>query len=82
VVGLESEKAYENGEELPPEFLDHAWFVAVAPVENPALAIAILIEHGGHGGSAAAPIAKQMIQAYLGKEPGQVPKAQALIISH
>jgi penicillin-binding protein 2 len=82
VIGLEKENAYENGEELPPEFLDHAWFVAVAPVENPALAIAVLIEHGGHGGSAAAPIAKQMIQAYLGKESGQVRNAQHVKVSH
>jgi penicillin-binding protein 2 len=77
VVGLDKEKAYENGDELPPEFVDHAWFVAIAPAENPTLAIAVLIEHGGHGGSAAAPIAKQMIQNYLGRESVPVRKAQA-----
>ncbi|MEJ2723493.1 MAG: penicillin-binding protein 2 [Deltaproteobacteria bacterium] len=81
VVGLEKEKVFENGEELPPEFLDHAWFVAVAPAENPALAIAILIEHGGHGGSAAAPIAKKLIQAYLGKGSERVIEGQKLKIS-
>jgi len=82
VIGLEKEKAYENVDELPPEFVDHAWFVAIAPVENPALAIAILIEHGGHGGSAAAPIAKQLIQAYLGKGSDRVRDGQKLIVSH
>ena len=43
-----------------------AWFVAVAPADMPKIAVAVLIEHGGHGGSAAAPIAKELIKAYLG----------------
>ena len=49
------------------EFEDHAWFVAIGPVENPALALAIVVEHGGHGGSVAAPMAKEMFEAYLAK---------------
>jgi penicillin-binding protein 2 len=44
---------------------DHAWFVSFAPVEKPQIVVAVLIEHGGHGGSAAAPIAKEVMQAYL-----------------
>jgi len=51
--------------ELPPEFEDHAWFVAVAPVETPRIALAVLIEHGGHGGSVGAPIARRLIEAYI-----------------
>jgi len=47
------------------EFQDHAWFVAAAPIENPKIAVCVLVEHGGHGGSAAAPIAKAVIEAYL-----------------
>jgi penicillin-binding protein 2 len=47
------------------DFNDHAWFVALAPTDAPALALAIVVEHGGHGGSAAAPIAKELIAAYL-----------------
>jgi len=39
--------------------------VAVAPTGDPRLALAILIENGGHGGAAAAPIAKEIITAYL-----------------
>jgi penicillin-binding protein 2 len=50
---------------LPKELQDHAWFVAFAPVEDPRIAVAVLIEHGGHGGSAAAPRAKKLIEAYL-----------------
>jgi penicillin-binding protein 2 len=44
---------------------DHAWFIAYAPVENPKIAVAVLVEHGGHGGSAAAPIARRVIEEYL-----------------
>jgi penicillin-binding protein 2 len=46
-------------------FRDHAWFVAFAPVEKPLIALSVLVEHGGHGGGAAAPIAKIAIEAYL-----------------
>ncbi len=37
---------------------DHAWFIAYAPSEDASIAMAVLVEHGGHGGSAAAPVAK------------------------
>jgi penicillin-binding protein 2 len=53
------------GRRLSEETKDHAWFVAYAPVENPKIAVAVLVEHGGHGGSAAAPIAKKVIEEYL-----------------
>jgi peptidoglycan glycosyltransferase len=45
----------------------HAWFLAIAPAENPAIAIAVVVENGGHGGSVAAPVAGQIIQTALGK---------------
>ena len=47
---------------------DHAWFVAFAPAEEPKIAVAVLVEHGGHGSSAAAPIAGKVIQTYLEKQ--------------
>jgi penicillin-binding protein 2 len=50
---------------LTKETSDHAWFVAYAPVENPKIALVVLVEHGGHGGSTAAPLAKRLIEAYL-----------------
>ena len=65
VITLEKEKGYESEEEIPLQFRDHAWFVAVAPAEQPRIAVAIVVEHGGHGGSAAAPLAGQIIDAYL-----------------
>jgi penicillin-binding protein 2 len=57
-------------------FMDHAWFVAVAPDEHPEVALAVFVEHGGHGGSAAAPIAKKAIEAYfLNKKKAAQPGA-------
>jgi penicillin-binding protein 2 len=53
------------GRYTPERFRDHAWFVAFAPVEKPEIALAVLVEHGGHGGGAAAPIAKAAIEAYV-----------------
>jgi penicillin-binding protein 2 len=44
---------------------DHAWFVCYAPVEQPEIAVVVLVEHGGHGGEAAAPIARQIMEAYF-----------------
>ncbi len=47
------------------KFRDHAWFVAFAPVEKPEVALSVLVEHGGHGGVAAAPIARRAIEEYF-----------------
>lgn len=44
---------------------DHSWFIAFAPAEDPKIAVAVLVENGGFGASAAAPIARQMFDAYL-----------------
>ena len=44
---------------------DHGWFIAFAPAEEPRIAVAVLIEHGGHGSTAAGPIAREMIRTYL-----------------
>jgi penicillin-binding protein 2 len=44
---------------------DHAWFVSFAPLEAPEIAVAVVVEHGGHGGEAAAPIARKIFEAYF-----------------
>lgn len=44
---------------------DHAWFICFAPVEAPRIAVAVLVENGGFGASAAAPIARKVMDAYL-----------------
>ena len=54
---------------LPDKLNDHAWFVAFAPVEHPKVGVAVLVENGGHGGSAAAPLARKVIEAYFGAAP-------------
>jgi penicillin-binding protein 2 len=44
---------------------EHAWFIAFAPLEDPKIAISVLVENGGFGASAAAPIARKVLDAYL-----------------
>ena len=68
VITLEKDEEKKvKADEIPSRFRDHAWFVAVAPAEKPRIALAIIIEHGGHGGKVAAPIGKKMIMSYLRK---------------
>jgi penicillin-binding protein 2 len=55
-------------EEIPYQYRDHALFVSYAPVENPQIAVAVVVEHGGHGSSAAAPVAKAIYDAYFAGE--------------
>ncbi|MBI5409136.1 MAG: penicillin-binding protein 2 [Nitrospirae bacterium] len=54
-----------KGKRLSGEHQDHAWFIAYAPQHDPQIAVAVFVEHGGHGGSTAAPIAKRVIEAYF-----------------
>jgi penicillin-binding protein 2 len=73
-TGTAQVAALRSGPEkdIPKKLRDHAWFVSYAPVEKPRIAVAVLVEHMGHGGSAAAPLAKQVIEAYIkyaGEEP-------------
>ncbi|NBJ15675.1 MAG: penicillin-binding protein 2 [Dehalobacter sp. 4CP] len=49
----------------------HAWYIAFAPAENPEIAVAVLVEHGGTGGGAAAPIAKAVIEKALELKEGE-----------
>jgi penicillin-binding protein 2 len=67
VYKLGVDKTY-NEKELPEHLRDHALFVAFAPVENPRIAIAIVVEHGGAGSRAAAPVARATLDAWLEQE--------------
>ncbi len=60
----ENDTTKEN--ERPLHMRSHAWFIAYAPSAAPQIATAVIVEHGEHGSSAAAPIAKGMIELYLG----------------
>jgi len=55
--------------ELPWRDRHHAWFVAYAPTESPRYAVSVLIEHGGGGASAAAPVARDVVAATLRRNP-------------
>lgn len=46
------------------KFQDHAWFMGYAPFENPEIAFAVFVEHGGHGGSDAAPVARAVVDQW------------------
>jgi len=54
---------------------DHAWFVAFAPVKDPKYAISVLVEHGGSGSSAAAPVAKKVIKKVIERHEIRVAQA-------
>lgn len=64
VVKLRDQIKNENL--IPYRFRDHALFAAYAPATNPKIAVAVVVEHGSHGSSAAAPIAKAIIAHYFG----------------
>ncbi len=71
VVGRRDDDADSAGKGEPIK--DHAWFVAYAPREDPRIAVAVIVEHGEHGSSAAAPVASEMIRFYLsGGQPKDV----------
>ncbi len=55
----------ENIEDIKYKYRDHAWFVGYGPIENSEISVAVVVEHAGHGGTVAAPIAKKVMDAYL-----------------
>lgn len=50
---------------IPLKLRDHALFIAFAPAENPMIAVGVIAEHGGHGGSVAGPVARMVMDQYL-----------------
>jgi penicillin-binding protein 2 len=58
--------AGKTGTAQNPHGGDHAWFVCYAPAENPEIAVAVLVENAGHGGSIAAPVARKVMEKYFG----------------
>lgn len=77
-TGTAQTTALRTGPEkdIPKKFRDHAWFVSYAPAEAPRIAVAVLVEHMGHGGSVAAPLARQIIEAFVKSEP-EAPRVAA-----
>ncbi len=64
VFGIGQEEEYEE-EKVEKKLRDHALFVAFAPVDNPRIAVAVLVENGGSGSKAAAPIARKVMDHYF-----------------
>lgn len=69
------EEEQQTDDEIPYQYRDHALFVAFAPVVKPQIAVAVVVEHGSHGSSAAAPVAKAMFEAYFAKSQTKVATA-------
>ncbi len=65
VITLEKFKGVKKIEDIPYKYRDHAWFVAFAPVDDPKIAVSVVAEHSGHGGSQAAPVARQVIESFF-----------------
>ena len=66
VVGRGDDNKSDEGPKQS-RFQPHAWFTAYAPSDAPRIAVTVIVEHGEHGSSAAAPIAAEMIRTYLAK---------------
>ena len=69
----------QRQEQVPERYRDHAWFVAFAPFEAPTIAVVIMIEHAGKGGSQFAERAKTLIHAHLQRYPvATAPQSQVV----
>jgi len=70
VSSLKGEKYSDK--KVDERLRDHAWYIAYAPVDKPKIALSVLVENGGFGAAAAAPIARKVMEYYLlgGTEPG------------
>lgn len=64
VIGIKQNAKY-NANAINERHRDHALFVAYAPADDPTIALAVIVENGGHGGSAAGPIARKVMDYYL-----------------
>jgi penicillin-binding protein 2 len=72
----DEEEKEQEGDEIPYQYRDHALFVSYAPAKNPQIAVAVVVEHGGHGSSVAAPIARAVYESYFseGKDKKALPQ--------
>ncbi len=66
VVSLSFVRSFGSKENVPWKYRDHALFVCFAPAENPTIAVAVVLEHGGGGGADAAPVARRVMEAFFG----------------
>ena len=64
VVGIKQDEEYD-AETVALRNRDHALFIAFAPVDDPEIAVSVIVENGEHGSSTAAPVARAILDAYL-----------------
>ncbi len=76
VIGIKQDEEYD-AEKVAKRNRDHALFIAFAPVENPRIAVSVLVENGEHGSSTAAPVARKLIDAYMAYYPDALVKEVA-----
>ncbi len=83
VVSIGADEDYDKSK-LKKTQWDHALFIAFAPLEDPQIAVSVIVENGEHGSSTAAPIARRVIDTYLSGEPlaPRLTQAQAEHRSH
>jgi penicillin-binding protein 2 len=72
VFGL-SQRPDDRGRTAPRHLQDHALFIAFAPLEAPRIALAVIVENGGSGSGTAAPVARQVLDAWLTRTEPQTP---------
>lgn len=72
VISMKQNEEYD-ATKLAKEKHDHALFVSYAPAEDPKIAVAVIVENGGHGGATAAPVAGKVMDYYLGEILGMFP---------
>ncbi len=73
VIAMKQDEKYDASK-IDERHRDHAWFIAFAPAGQPRIALAVLVENGGHGSSTAAPIARKVMDYFLlGKVPQPLP---------
>ncbi|MGZ3775646.1 MAG: penicillin-binding protein 2 [Pseudobdellovibrionaceae bacterium] len=75
VMGFSADQIYAKCEGRPIHMRHHGWFVAFAPADNPEITVAALAEHSCHGGPGAAPIVRDIVQAYFEKYHPEVIEA-------
>jgi len=71
VIRMPDDDEDVKSEEVRYKFRDHALFVCFAPFDDPEIAVVVIVEHGGHGGSAAAPVARKIVDWYFEHKEGE-----------
>ncbi len=79
---ISNEGKARAGGHVGKDLADNAWFVGFAPRRNPEIVVAVLVEHGLHGATAAAPVARDIIKAYYDKKSHEEKKQYTVELKH